>query len=703
ITAITSKQKAFELEQKATKKNEAEKRRLEENFKNQLIKARAESEKLLKEKQEAELLRRKQSAQFETQKDNAFTVIDRANLELDKDNFEAAIELYKKSEIIFTDINWQEGLKMIKDSITAITSKQKAFELEQKATKKNEAEKQRLEENFKNQLIKARAESEKLLKEKKKSLLLRKEQSAQFEAQKDKAFTVIDRANLELDKNNFEAAIELYKKSEIIFTDINWQEGLKMIKDSITAITSKQKAFELEQKATKKNEAEKRRLEENFKNQLIKARAESEKLLKEKQEAELLRRKQSAQFETQKDKAFTVIDRAKQELNQNNFKAAIELYKKSEIIFVEVDWQEGLKMVKESIIIIKNKHQAFELKQKKDIEIEKKKLVLEEKFEEEFAKAEETRMHQQEEKRKELQKIQREKEQEKNMSENAYKLLELGTALLERNEFDEAYEKYIAARKLFQNISWKREVSRINNDLLLKLKRERKKFELLELKKQKEVEDLKEMEVLKEETKRERQKLEKRKKEEKRRLAKEKREKKITQKLQKANRYIENSKYNEAVLIMIEEIDRLSKLGNQDEINKINEQISYIKSQAQIPLITTEKLIEERKFKNFELAYLALDKAQISLDNNRIMKAISELNEAKFNLKVLKIGNKYIKEIDTKINELKVKLGQAPTQEIDEKEKEEKEKEMLKASLEARIARRREERRKKVLNLLKKK
>ncbi|MHA2087522.1 MAG: hypothetical protein ACW972_04555, partial [Promethearchaeota archaeon] len=75
-------------------------------------------------------------------------------------------------------------------------------------------------------------------------------------------------------------------------------------------------------------------------------------------------------------------------------------------------------------------------------------------------------------------------------------------------------------------------------------------------------------------------------------------------------------------------------------------------------------------------------------------------NEAKFNLNILKIGKKYINEIDAKIQELQGKLGKKPGK--DDFKSKEKEQEAEMDMLKARIAARREERRKKVLNLLKK-
>ena len=82
------------------------------------------------------------------------------------------------------------------------------------------------------------------------------------------------------------------------------------------------------------------------------------------------------------------------------------------------------------------------------------------------------------------------------------------------------------------------------------------------------------------------------------------------------------------------------------------------------------------------------------------MKAVSELNEAKANLKALKIGKKYIKDIDAKTRELQERLGKKPAKEDFEAKEKEHDAEMER--LKARIAARREERRKKVLDLLKK-
>ena len=95
---------------------------------------------------------------------------------------------------------------------------------------------------------------------------------------------------------------------------------------------------------------------------------------------------------------------------------------------------------------------------------------------------------------------------------------------------------------------------------------------------------------------------------------------------------------------------------------------------------------------------IKLDRAHVSVANESLKKAISELNEAKFKLEELKIGQNYIRQINEKITEFKAKIGMSPIEEIREVKAKVAEDEM--EELRKRVATRREERRRKVLDLL---
>ncbi|GAH46428.1 unnamed protein product, partial [marine sediment metagenome] len=413
--------------------------------------------------------------------------------------------------------------------------------------------------------------------------------------------------------------------------------------------------------------------------------------MKLKKEALEIEKQQQKSFESLRDKAFLLMDRAKRELVQENFDEAIQLYGESEKIFKDIEWKEGIEMVKESIIVISKKREIKLEKLKKEEEEKAKQLEVESQLEEKLSKIQESNIAEKEQKRKELIERQEIKKQEKKLSEEAYDLLEQGTILLDKKKFEEASEKYISARELFVKIEWNREISRINNELLLKVKREESIHnKLLSLRKQK-AEERKEFEGLMKEA-------EKRPKKVKKKEKFEEIDKKIISDLDKASLLIDELKYNESIFYLRELIKVLEQVGRNEEIEKINSQISSLISESKVPIITLRDLGKDENLEHFTLAYRALDKAITSLSNNRFMKAISELNEANFNLKETIIGEKFIREIDSKIDTYRNKLGgkaraAAPVETRLEKETlSDDEEERLKA----RIASRRAERAKRV-------
>jgi len=248
-------------------------------------------------------------------------------------------------------------------------------------------------------------------------------------------------------------------------------------------------------------------------------------------------------------------------------------------------------------------------------------------------------------------------------------------------------------RDLFKQIGWQHEVSRINNDLLFILKKEMKQTERLAALKQKKVEEKKELESLLKEAEQKRKELDQIRKEEKRK----RREEIVQKELDVANEIIKNLKYNEGILMLKKVIKKLEKLKQEKLVKQMNKQIEVLVNASQVPIITTSELERDENVNKFELAYRALDDAQISLSNNLFMKAITELNEATFNLKETKIGIKYISLIENKVNsykkELDIKTVQEQKVEVPKDEADD---------IRVKIAARRAERRKKIKELMSK-
>ena len=489
----------------------------------------------------------------------------------------------------------------------------------------------------------------------------------------------------------YEQAILNYERASELFQKIGWKKDAQKLLETINFYREKKDKDDnlraLEQQKVSKQDA----LIKKKKIQAKLAREAEEEMLKMKTQALEEKKRSAMEYESKKNQAFNFMDLAKNELKQNNFDKAISYYKESEKIFAEINWSEGIRMIKESINVIKIKEERIE-REAQLIELRKQeKLKLEAQIQERISSAKDLRDLQQEEKRRKLTAIQEEKERERKISEQALRLLEEGTKLKDQEKFEEAYDKYITGRDMFKKIGWDREVSRINNDLLIILKKEMKQAEKLKAYKRKKVEEKKELEELLKDADEKQKELEKLRKVEKRKQ----REKIIHKERDAANVIIKDLKYNEGILALNNIIKKIENTDLDKLIKDINKQIEVLENASQVPIITKVELGIEENYEKFKLAYQALDKAQISLSSNAFMKAITELNEAVFNLKETKIGINFISEIEEKISTYK--------KELDIKETPDKIKETLKIEtddIRAKIAARRAERKRKIKKIL---
>ncbi|KKM96653.1 hypothetical protein LCGC14_1175950 [marine sediment metagenome] len=626
----------------------------------------------------------------------------KADVLLFESPYQNAIVNYTKAKDLFQKIGWNDEARKL---ISTIKFYKEKLDKDEKLRKIEKSKLEKPEEK----LMVSKVDTEKELFAREKRILVYEQKKKKKDKLAEEILNEIHKAErlakeYELQKKGvifeheapYEEILEIYRTARKSFEEIGWmEESMKLI----STIQFYKEKFENDIKLRALESRREREINDTLKakqNLLQQAREEQEKLLKIRKENMLIREAKVDELETIKGKAFNLMDQAKVELAINNFEKAIDLYNQSEVIFSEISWKEGINMIRDSITMIKKKKQSHEFEQKTVEEEKLKRLETEAQLEDTFAKAEVLRKLQQEEKRIEFLRVQNEKQREREVSEEAYAILEYGTILLENKKFNEAYEKYVEARQLFNQISWKQEVSRINNDLLFKLKRERKTFEVLEDIKKKKVEEDKVMEELKKETEKQRRDLEKSKKEEKRKLAKEGEFEKILREIQRAERLFENFKFNEGIFLLKEQRRKLERGRKGEEVKKIDDLIKDIKNRADVPIIVLEN-IEQND--NFKAAYKALDNAQTSLSHKQFMKVISELNEAKFHLNQLKINKKFLKDIDEIIKNLRGKLGRKPTEKDFEAKTKEHEADI--EMLRSRISKRREERRKKVLNLLK--
>ncbi|NVM46511.1 MAG: hypothetical protein HWN79_16510 [Candidatus Lokiarchaeota archaeon] len=489
----------------------------------------------------------------------------------------------------------------------------------------------------------------------------------------------------------FEEIISIYKKAKLDFNHIGWIEEAIQLDNSLNYYKEKliadKRLRALEKQKTIKQEAKikKQKIEKKL------AKEAEEELLKLKAQALEVKKRSAMEYESKKDQAFNFMDLAKKELKQYNFEKAVSYYKESEKIFAEINWPEGVRMIKESINVIKIKKERIERETKLSEAKKIEKLKLEAQIQDKISKAKDLQNMQQEQRRKELLTIQEEKEREREISEKAYGFLGEGTRLKDKKRFEEAYEKYILGRDMFKKIGWEHEVSRINNDLLIILKKEMKQTEKLKAYQQKKVEEKKELEELLKDADEKQKELDQQKKVEKRKQ----REKLIQKERDIASDIIKTLKYNEGVLALRRIIKKIENTDQDKMIKELNKQIEVLENASQVPIITKVDLDKDENLDKFKLAFQALDKAQISLSTNSFLRAITELNEALYNLRETQIGIRFISVIEDRVNTYK--------KELDIKKAPEQKKEAPKIEtddIRKKIAARRAERRRRIKELM---
>ncbi len=616
--------------------------------------------------------------------------------------YEQAIELYKEAHKLFKQAGSLDEAKKIFETIKFYKEKKV------KDDKLRELEQRRVEEGEKEELVILDVASTRI--ERKAPKILDKERKVEEKALSEEIFSLLDEAESlaniykqEIKSKGilnvncpYERVIKLYKQAQEKFKEIGWMEQASKLNNSIQFYKEK---LDLDKKLRLLEEEKLRKQEEEMIKQQIRVKISEElenemKLQREK--ALELKQKEMLEYESKKEQAFNLIDLAKEKLEKNQFDEAIRYYNESKEIFAEISWAEGIRMINESIRIIKTKKEEYEREIKKLEEKEIERMHFEEQLEKEIQKVEELEKIQQEIQKEELLTIQELKKKEKEISEEAYKLIEEGAKLREIKQFDRARESFLKAREKFKEIGWKHEMSRIDNDILPILKREKEEEERLRILKQKMLEEKEQLESLLKEAESQQKIIKLSKKEEKRK----KREEYIHKELEKVNAIIRELKYNKAVLKLKEILELSRKMKREDFIKEINEQIVDLKTKSQVPIITVED-VEKEHSEKIELAYIALDNAQISISKNKLLKAITELNEATYNLRETSLNEKYIPVIEEKINELKSKLGKTIKAGFPKEEKEVKAKVLEQDELRAKIAARRRERRKKIQELLK--
>ncbi|MFW9900728.1 MAG: hypothetical protein ACFFDY_05505, partial [Candidatus Thorarchaeota archaeon] len=170
---------------------------------------------------------------FEQRRNVAFEFLDSAIDFLKQGKYDETITAYQNTANIFAEIQWTEEIPLIEDSIEEVENLQKQQKIEEQKKIQAAIEREREEEKFQKQISKyLKEEREKL--RKKQIELIEFEKEKQIREDKRKAgFKLLDQAQEEVKQSNFDKAIEILQYAITFFADIEWQNEITLIQNSI--------------------------------------------------------------------------------------------------------------------------------------------------------------------------------------------------------------------------------------------------------------------------------------------------------------------------------------------------------------------------------------------------------------------------------------------------------------------------------------
>jgi len=393
--------------------------------------------------------------------ENLFIILDKADEILKEKNFDDAIKEYNQALEILTDLGsgWEVYKSMIKNTISNIENL-KHSRLTKKYEEQKKVEERRREElDFQKQIaILLNKERDRL---KKKEIVVRdtEKEIKFFEHRKNIAFEFLDSAIDSLKKGKYEDTILAYQNAANIFAEIQWSEEIPLIENSIREVEDLQRQQNIEKQKKLQDAIEREKNEETFQKQISKYLQKEREKLKIR-EIELVEREKESQYREEKREAgFKLLEEAQENVKQNNFDDAIEILQYAINFFADIEWQNEITLIQNSIVEIENRKREAELQNQFKLQAELKREKREKIFQELITKE----MKTQREKFMERAIVLREREKELSYREEkkkeAFDLLEKAQDFVSHRKFDDALEIYYNVANIFAQIQWTDEIS----------------------------------------------------------------------------------------------------------------------------------------------------------------------------------------------------------------------------------------------------
>jgi hypothetical protein len=631
ISNLIEKKKFTDQKQNELKLKKDEQIKKEIEFQKHIEAQIQREQERLKQKEIKFIEREEELKNRQEKKEKAFNFLDTGLEYLAQQDFDKAIYAYQTARSIFAEIQWTDELSIIEEAIIEIENKKKEARLSKYTEMQAFVTKEKKERQFQKYIgDKMSLENEKI-KQKQLGLKEREEQKEFIEIKKEKSFKLIEEAEIFMNQNQYNKALELYISAESILNEIRYPTDI--IKEMIETLrvkikeneSIKQRNIELKIKNEKESSEFHQKLAERLKKE--KERLKLKKVEVEKKE------KRKAILEEKRESAFNILEAAKNYTESKNYDQALEYYRKAEIILSELKFPTD--SIKAMIVKVMNLKNDMDKAQELEIERELEKVEEERQLE---LLIEERKRREVEKKRAQqvaIEKRERIIQEKLQHREAAYALLDEAGKYLKRTlpDYDKAISLYFQAKRILaEKVGWEPEIK--NLDALIEdlqqeksdyLEKQRNESQIL-LKSQQE------FEKFKEEMRRKQVDYEKQIEDQKLKLIEFEKRKNVAAQLQEQGlKFIDEAKlkatlkeFNEAHSLFNKAIANFRKIGWDDQVHYIETQIKNIKileEKSKQEESELQKIKEDLKRKS------QIEKLRRNKEEERIKKTISEVGD----------------------------------------------------------------------------
>jgi len=350
IVQLKEKKRINDLQKQKVLEQKLQKEREENDFQKKIAKNIGEERDRLKlKKVEVEKLILTQTL-IERKKDEAFTILDDAELHINNSKFELAIMSYRKAMLILNEINFPT------DSISSMIAKadilKRRREQEEEQKLKRELNRLKEERNLEG-ILKERRRQEREKKKAQQIATKQRERIIQDQMTfREAAYSLLEDGGkyIKMSTPDYDKAISLYVQArDLLAEKIGWEPELTNLNTLIKDLINEKELYLKKKKTEEENTIKRQQEYELFREEMKKQQMETELRKREQQKKFKKLYETQKQAEKIKEEGLKLIDEGKELATKYEFKAAYMKFNNAITKFKNIGWGEQTKFIEKEI------------------------------------------------------------------------------------------------------------------------------------------------------------------------------------------------------------------------------------------------------------------------------------------------------------------------------------------------------------------